>query len=286
VTTKSAAEQVSASVWRLPLASDTLPPFDTTNTYIIADGGVAAVVDPGFRDEAGMAGLESALSALGVRFLKSVLLTHTHPDHVAGVASVLSRYGSPAVYTHPLELPRLLPELPSVKALTGGRTLMIGDLAVTALHTPGHSPGHLSFHVGSEEVVLAGDLVAQGSSVWVGLPEGNVSHYLDSLDLLMNLPRLRFLGPGHGEVIDRPYRHLTDARAHRLAREEQILMVLEESGRQLSLDQLVGAIYEDLNAGLVESAKATLLAHLSKLMQEMRVLHLGEDIEGPYAIRR
>jgi ribonuclease/clavin/mitogillin len=277
------AERISASVWRLELPSRTLPPFTTTNCYLIVHGGVAAIIDPGFDpdDAASLGALRQALDSSGAKLVKAVLLTHTHGDHVAGLPAVLEACDSPALYVHPRELARV--ERFAPLALAGERALTVGASLIRALHTPGHSPGHLSFHLPEEGVLLAGDLVAGRGSVWVGVPEGDVSDYLSSLERVAGLRDLRRLGPGHGQVVDEPYRRLSESRDHRLEREAQVMAALEEP---LSLSRLREAVYGDLPAELRPAAESSLLAHLRKLMGEMRVLHLGEDESGPFALRR
>lgn len=274
------AARLSRSVWRLELPSRTMPPFTTTNSYLIVDNGVAAVVDPGSDDGGSLAALREALDSLGARLLKAVLLTHTHGDHCAGLDRVLSAFDRPAVYLHPLELPRV--EGHSGTALGDDRLLTVGEALIRSVHTPGHSPGHLCFHLEEEGVLLAGDMVAGSGSVWVGLPDGDVKAYLASLERLERLPGLGRLGPGHGELVEEPYRRLSESRRHRLGREAQIVAAL---ARPLSLTELREAVYPELADPLQAHAEASLLAHLRKLMSEMRVVHLGEDERGPFAVR-
>jgi ribonuclease/clavin/mitogillin len=273
-------ERLSASVWRLELPSRTLPPFTTTNTYLIVEGGVAAIVDPGFEEES-LPALARALAEAGARLVKAVLLTHTHGDHRAALSLVLSEFGAPAVYVHPLEHARL--EGHAAVALVDDRSMTVGGALVKSLHTPGHSPGHLCFHLPEEGVLLAGDLAAGSGSVWVGVPEGDVGDYLASLDRIAALQGLLCLGPGHGAVVDEPYRRLAELRQHRLERERQVLAALEQPR---SLSELRGDVYGELAERLRGPAEASLLAHLRKLMAEMRVVHLGSDSGGPFVVRR
>jgi ribonuclease/clavin/mitogillin len=279
MTGEASPERLSASVWRVELPSRTLPPFTTTNTYLIVDRGVAAIVDPGF-EEGSLPSLARALTETGGRLVKAVLLTHTHGDHRAALPLVLTEFGAPAVYAHPLEHARL--EGHAAVALVDERSLTVGGALVRALHTPGHSPGHLCFHLPEEGVLLAGDLAAGSGSVWVGLPEGDIADYLDSLDRVMALPGLRLLGPGHGSVVDGPYRLLAELRAHRLEREGQVLAALETPR---SLGELRDDVYGELAERLRGPAEASLLAHLRKLMAEMRVVHLGDSERGPFVKR-
>jgi len=276
------AERVSEHVWRRPLPSRTLPPFDHVNAYVVASNGVGMVVDPGSPGDASLLALRDSLAQAGVRLLKAVLLTHTHSDHVAGLSALLGEEESCEVYVHPLEADRLTLERPPLR-LSDSRRLIVGDVAVRAIHTPGHSPGHLSFLVEPDSVALVGDLVAGRGSIWVGLPEGDVSAYLASLER-MRAVAPAVLGPGHGPTLRAADAKLRQAGAHRRAREGQILDAL--STGPLALEELRTRIYPNLPAARRDLAERSLLAHLAKLMREMTVLHLGEGSAGPYALRR
>ena len=277
-------ERVAPGILRLPLPSRTLPPFDHTNSYVVSDGGVGVLVDAGSDTPEAVEAVKRALEEANVMFLKAILLTHTHSDHVAGVARVQAHFGDPPVYVHPLELGRLTEGgTKNVRALPGDRTLTVGDKTVRALHTPGHSPGHLSFYLPETRTLLAGDVVAGEGSTWVGLPEGDVADFLRTVAGLLELPLLA-IGPGHGPVVTHPKEKLEEIRAHRLAREGQVVGALE--GASLTLTDLRRAVYPELYSELENMAERSLLAHLKKLMNEMRVLHLSEDESGPYALRR
>ena len=278
----SAVERVSAHVWRLALPSQTLPPFDTVNTYVVAGGGVGAVVDPGSPDGDAPSRIRSALDQAGVRLLKAVFLTHTHPDHVAGLAALLRGEGPVPVYVHPLEAGRV-GNLHDIVPLGDDRRIVVGGTVVRALHTPGHSPGHLSYLLDEEGVALVGDVIAGKGSTWVGVPEGDIRAYLDSLARLRALgPRV--LGPGHGDIVHEADRKLADAAAHRLDRERQVLRALADD--TLDLRRLRERVYPDLPEAVRPLAERSLLAHLAKLMGELKVVHLGDDEQGPYALRR
>lgn len=274
-------EVVAEGVWRLEVPSRTMPPFTTTNSYLVEDAGVGVLIDPGFEDRRSLEAVAGALDSLGVRLLKATLLTHTHGDHIAGLRLLREEFGEQAVYVHPLELSRL-ENVPGLAGMNDERVLTVGSVTVKALHTPGHSPGHLCFHLPEAATLLTGDLVAGHGSVWVGVPEGDVSAYLHSLDRVAGIPGLQRLGPGHGPLVDEPYGRLAASGEHRLRREEEVLLALASP---LSLSELRLAIYPELAEPLQGPAEASLLAHLRKLMAEMRVVHLGEDYSGPFVAR-
>lgn len=286
-------EQLSAHLWRLELEVHTLPPYDHTNAYLVADAGVGMLVDPGAADASALAVIAAALRAAEVTLLKGIVLTHTHPDHTGGVEGVRAWYAAqqggdaPALYVHGNEAARLPSEWAPV-VLQGERTLMVGDVAVACLLTPGHSPGHLTLLLTNEgeerpEAAIVGDLAAAAGSVWVGHPEGDVAEYLRSLDRIGELAP-RVVAPGHGPAIVAVQKRLKELAAHRLEREAQVLAALEAG--QASAPELTARIYAGQPKEVLELAQQSVVAHLLKLMNEMRVLHLGTDELGPYALRR
>lgn len=274
----AAAVRVAPGVARLTLAARTLPPFDATNVWLLTSADRAALVDPGFRDPADVA---RVAEALGGRELKMVLLSHTHPDHVAGLPAVLERFGSVPVYVHPAEAERV-PGDADVRALQGGRALMLAGRLVRAVHTPGHAPGHLAFHLPDVGGVLAGDLLTARGSTWVGLPEGDAGAYLASLDALEELAP-GWIGVAHGTDPGPPGAAIARARRGRHAREAAIEEALRDT---LRLDELRARVYGDVAEGPARAlVDASLLAHLQRLMATLRVLHLGEGSDGPYRRR-
>lgn len=278
------ATQLSRHVTCLALPVDTLPPYDHTNAYLVADGGVALLVDPGSREAVSSEAVRAAMASVGARTLKAVVLTHTHPDHIDGVPQMLDAYGSPPVYVHQAEAQRL-PESWPTKVFQDGRRLTVGDVVVEAVHTPGHSPGHLTLVVrgadGVVECALVGDLVVASGSVWVGLPEGDMAQYLTSLSLIDALGA-PLLGPGHGAAITSPGKRLHELAEHRLDRERQIVAALATGPK--SVPEITTEVYPGLAAPVVDLAARSVAAHLVKLAAEGAVTRQGLDDDGPYAL--
>lgn len=271
--------RIGDELWGVALEVRTLPPWGATNCYLVSSGGVAWLVDPGGDGEAAQAAIDRLLGAAGVRTLKGVLLSHSHQDHVAGLLPMMQRHAVDTVLAHPAALPRLPEGLP-LRALNPGRTLLAGAAELRSVATPGHASDHLAFWLPGSRTLLAGDLVAGSGSVWVGLPDGSVSDYLDSLAVAAALaPDL--VAPAHGPLRGDGTAVFDEARRHRLQREAEVWAALADGPRML--DEIRAALYPDLPEASLRFVRGTVLAHLHKLMRETRVAHLGQDPEGPYA---
>jgi len=275
-----ALERVADGVLRVPLRTRTLPPFTHTNAFVLAADGVGIVVDPGAGDAAALAALRGALRAADVAAPKGVLLTHTHPDHVGGVDALRSLWPDLQVWAPAGELGRCDGTWGAI-GVRHGRTLTLGGVALTLVGTPGHALDHVAVWWPEHRLLLAGDLVAGIGSVWVGLPDGDVGAYLTSLERAAALDPA-VVAPAHGPVRRDGAVVLHEARRHRLAREASLLQALRDGPARV--DALRARLYPDLDAAAVDLAERTLLAHLAKLMREMRVMHVGSDRDGPYAL--
>ncbi len=150
---------------------------------VCRDTGQALGVDPG-RDP------EVLLGALHRHRLTLVLLanTHGHADHAAGNATVMAATGA-RLAAHPDDLPGA--GLP----LAEGSLLKIGNIEVTVLHTPGHTPGSLVFQ--AEGALLTGDTLFVGRCGRADLPGSDPAALFRSLARLAAVPGTTRIYPGH-----------------------------------------------------------------------------------------
>jgi glyoxylase-like metal-dependent hydrolase (beta-lactamase superfamily II) len=137
--------------------------------------------------------------------LDAVVLTHTHTDHVANTADVVSEFG--------VDVWGFDPDHQYVDhAIADGETVQLGDHEYTALHTPGHKDDHLCFYSPEASVLFAGDLVfANGSFGRTDLEEGDRQRLVQSIDRVRDAidEDLREMHTGHGPSITTdPYRHV------------------------------------------------------------------------------
>jgi hydroxyacylglutathione hydrolase len=179
------------------------------NCYIVRrpEAPEALLIDPG--DEAEL--LIEAVDALSVS-IPAILITHTHIDHIGAVAA-LARHTAAPVYCPAIERGVLADIDASVRPfgmsgfesyeadelLGGGERLELAGLAIDVHHTPGHSPGHLTYALPAHETLLDGDVLFRGSVGRVDLPGGDWATLLDSISGLIGAypPQTQVL-PGHG----------------------------------------------------------------------------------------
>ena len=204
-----------------------------------------------------------------------MLLSHQHPDHIAGALQVAAHYQIP-IRSHPLTAP-LLP-FSSQPDLEDGLILELEGLRLSVLHTPGHAPGHLCFKDEQTSSVLAGDMVSGLGSIFVGIGGGNMKEYLRSLERLEREEPLCLI-PAHGPPIGGAQHWLQFYRRHRLQRESAVCVALEAEPQ--SLEVLLAQVYQELpeqirSGPLGELASLSLQAHLEKLEEEGRAERQGE----------
>lgn len=155
------------------------------------DTGNCAVVDPAFEVDR----LLLEASAHGWR-ITTVLVTHTHHDHVDGVEAMAQATGA-TVYVGAGELEALRRAAPSAKlvGLSGGETLDVGNLKIEALPTPGHTAAGTSYVV--EGNVFTGDTLFIGGCGRTDFPGGDAPTLWRSLQRLVALPEETRVYPGH-----------------------------------------------------------------------------------------
>jgi glyoxylase-like metal-dependent hydrolase (beta-lactamase superfamily II) len=142
--------------------------------------------------------------------LETIVLTHSHWDHVADAAALAARTGA-ALVAHALDAAELarsrrtmllpgmeLPPLAVTRRLEDGDEVRVGAARLTVLHTPGHTPGSICLYCPEAALILAGDTLFAGSYGRVDLPGGDPQRMVASLCRLAALPPQTRVLPGHG----------------------------------------------------------------------------------------
>lgn len=191
------------------------------NCYVVGDRGrgTAFVVDPG---QGGNAPVQQILADRGVR-CEAVLLTHGHLDHLWAVPELVADldvevrmhaddrwlWDSPAAaFGAPPQMLKTQfgldwdPPTDHLQTFDDGDTMRLAGMAVTARHTPGHTPGSsvfLTADAGPDPVMLSGDLIFAGSVGRTDFPRGSAAVQTESLRrIVVPQPDPTRILSGHG----------------------------------------------------------------------------------------
>jgi glyoxylase-like metal-dependent hydrolase (beta-lactamase superfamily II)/8-oxo-dGTP pyrophosphatase MutT (NUDIX family) len=237
-----------------------------TNTYIVGPDEARAVIDPG--PDIG-SHIEKILAFRNIRW---ILCTHTHLDHSPAAAAIKAATGA-QVLGRPAPAGQDATFKPDF-VLENGQRVQVGDIALRAIHTPGHASNHLCYLLEETRMLFTGDHVMQGSTVVINPPDGEMRAYLKSLEGLLG-EDIAIIAPGHGYLIGAPQKEIRRLIAHRLAREEKVVNALVKIG-PASIEELLPLVYDDVPARIHRVAARSLTAHLDKLAAENRVRSSGE----------
>jgi glyoxylase-like metal-dependent hydrolase (beta-lactamase superfamily II)/8-oxo-dGTP pyrophosphatase MutT (NUDIX family) len=258
-----------------PLRTPTRPPATHTNAYLVGHGELV-LVDPGSPDEDEQAALAACVDELAAegRRLREIILTHHHPDHVAGTDALRRHLGGRGVQVgvaaHRLTAESLRGQVRVDRFIEDGDVIeLAGEPALTlrAMHTPGHTRGHLSFYEARTGALITGDNILGLGSVLIDPPEGNVRDYLASLERYRALlPHIKVLFGGHGPAVAAPRAKIEEYIAHRLERERNILAAVRAGAR--TAPEIVARVYTDVSPKAHALAERAVLAHLEKLVAD------------------
>ncbi|HUQ75176.1 MAG TPA: MBL fold metallo-hydrolase [Burkholderiales bacterium] len=237
-----------------------------TNTYIVGSDNARAVIDPG-PDIA--THIENILRFANIRW---ILCTHTHMDHSPAAAAIKAATGA-QVLGRPAPAGQDATFKPDF-IVENGQRIDLGEIALRAIHTPGHASNHLCYLLEETRMLFTGDHVMQGSTVVINPPDGDMRAYLQSLERLID-EEIAIIAPGHGYLIGAPKKELRRLIAHRLAREEKVVSALVKIG-PASVDELLPLVYDDVPARIHRVAARSLTAHLEKLSADGAVRCAGE----------
>jgi len=255
--------------------------FKGTNTYVVGTSTLA-IIDPGPEDQAH---LEAVLAVVAGRPVSHILVTHTHRDHIDGLAMLAKATGARiAGYGRSkLKIPEVLNSptgqefidlafAPEIE-MRDGDAISGPGWSLKAIFTPGHAPDHLCFELEGRRILFSGDHVMAWNTTVVAPPEGSMADYIASLEKLLSRENDSVYLPGHGGRIDEPRRTVKAYLVHRKVREQAILKAIQDGAQ--SIRALVPVIYPELVPRLTPAAQLTVLAHVELLAEKGLVSAAG-----------
>lgn len=183
------------------------------NTYVITNEKKQCwIVDPGMNSDAETKQLTAFIHDKQLT-PQAIINTHAHLDHIFGVQALIDRYHIPfgihEQETHVLKMAAAsaamfgfhFPTAPVPTFFIKEGTLKLGDDTLQVFHTPGHSPGSISFYYPEGNWVISGDVLFSGSIGRTDLPGGSFETLIISIRThLFTLPAITTVLSGHGDA--------------------------------------------------------------------------------------
>lgn len=177
----------------LKLKSFTVNPFQQ-NTYLIWNSqNEAAIIDPGNSNNTENQAIKKFIEDNNLT-LSRLLLTHAHIDHVMGNKFIFEEYNLlPEMHQADLFFIDKMTDTAHmygvnceqspnpIKFINDNDIITLGELTIKCIHTPGHSPGSISFYFEKERVLISGDVLFYGSIGRTDLPMGDHNTLISSI---------------------------------------------------------------------------------------------------------
>ncbi len=165
------------------------------NVWIVGDDEECIIIDAPHDAQA-------IIDQLAGRRVVALLLTHAHDDHI-GAAERLAEDARAPIYLHPAD--RMLwdavyPNFGPGHEVHDGDTFDVAGVTLSALHTPGHSPGSVCYYLPAEGTVFTGDTLFHGGPGATGRSYSDFPTIIESIrSKLLVLPADTVVRTGHGD---------------------------------------------------------------------------------------
>ncbi|MEM7095148.1 MAG: hypothetical protein AAF567_19270 [Actinomycetota bacterium] len=226
-----------------------------TNTYMVGIDEIA-VIDPGPMDQSHL----DAIIGCGGDLIRWILVTSADDAYAGSVAALAEQTGATVM---------AFDDIDCDEKLKDGSQIVGTEFRLTVKHLPGPSAKNIGLVLEEERMLIGGGLITDGPSVAIDPSRGgDMVEYLASVESLRKL-RLRRIAPAHGYVIETPKPVIQEYIDYRLAREEEILKALGSD--TMRVEDVVAAVYGELDDDMADIAAGNVLAHLIKLRSDGKV---------------
>jgi len=167
-------------------------PF-ATNCYVVTSGDETVVIDPSCHDESEFQAVKDYVSEQDSQVTR-ILLTHAHIDHIFGCADLSRAFGvgievhaSESILLERSEMQaqmfgiKIDPPPSPVRFIEAGEKIEFGSVVWDVRHTPGHSPGSVTFVDPQAKIMFSGDVLFAGSIGRTDLWKGSLPELMQSI---------------------------------------------------------------------------------------------------------
>jgi glyoxylase-like metal-dependent hydrolase (beta-lactamase superfamily II) len=275
-------EEISRNLFRaeIPLPRN---PLKYTNSYIIKSSDRNLIIDTGFNRQECVDAMQEALDELEVDLSRTDLfVTHLHADHF-GLVGSLATETSKVYFNQPdadrihatdgwdnmIEFARIsgfpegmldaaLDRHPGhryhtkrdfdMTILDEGDKVEVGDYALTCVHTPGHTRGHMCLYEADKRTFFSGDHILIDITPNIQLwseTENPLEQYLTSLDKVSTLD-IDLVLPGHRRVVHNCKERIQELKDHHRHRADEAVAILK--GGALTAYEVAGRMSWDIDS--------------------------------------
>ena len=228
--------RVSESVRAVQVPDENPMHPSSTNIYMVGNEQVLTI-DSGEAMDRYKWMLRGYLAATEKTEIAIAAISHHHSDHSGNLKWAREIFGAEVAIpsnARPL-LKGRLPSTGVIKMYDGKVFELGGGVKLRVMETPGHSVDSVCYYLEDEGVLFTGDTILGNSTTVVG----DLGAYMDTLALLLELPNLKVICPGHGPLVEDPRERLQSYVDHRNMRERQIVEALGEGGAVTSWDVML-----------------------------------------------
>jgi recombination protein RecT len=241
-----------------------------TNSYLVGDAASGyIVIDPGPNDAGHV---QRLFEATGGR-IAAIVCTHSHPDHSPAARPLQALCASPPPILGLASRETARPDAYFVpdRSLSNQKLLTLTSHGLEhnlmVIYSPGHAANHLCLVLLEDGLLFSGDHILNGSTTVVNPPDGEMTAYLTSLDILSaacEQHQIDFILPAHGHVLGDAAQAIAQLKAHRLRREAKVAAAMRALPRG-TLNDWLPLAYDDTDPRLWPVALRSLQAHVDRL---------------------
>ncbi len=142
---------------------------------------------------------------------------------------------------------------------------------------PGHAVDHISLYNEEKGILLSGDNIIKSVTTWLGPPNSNIASYVNTLEMIKNLPNLKLVLAAHGRPIKNPNRRVDEIIIHRNERTQQIIDIVNNFAENgITPKELIEELYPQGAKIIQKIGRGWVCLTLKMLEEKKLVKHVQE----------